>query len=528
MRWRQLQVAMAAVSALPGATNMSDDQTPKDANSSPPAVGGAFASEVLALGGGAAVAHLIAFACTPIISRLFAPEAFGAADIFASAVLVIGVVSSLRYESALMLPADDREAASLLVVSCLSVALITAATCLAVAMFGDGLAAAIRASQLARYKWLLPVGVFSWGIGLPLRTWAARHKRFKSLAAVSVAETATSSGMKIVAGWAGILGAGPLIVTGVLARAVPPVILACRTLARDAGIIISGCSWRRMLDLARRYVRFPLIDSWSAVLGQLCHLVPLALLGAWLGTGIVGHYSRALLLTRIPLLLAGNAVRQVFFQRAAEARAAGKGIADMVDEVFARLVWIAALPTAMVALIGPELFRVVLGRQWGDAGSYARILAAWLLLEALAVPLSGLISVLGRLTVGLAFRVALLVSQAGGLIVGGWLLGDPRASIALLAVAGAAVNAGLCWFLLASAGASIPRAGACLVRYLAYCGPALAVAAIAKWWLDMPDWQVVLAAAVGSLSYVALVLHHDRWARSKLAELVSRAAGRRP
>jgi len=487
---------------------------------------GSFAGGVAALGGGAVAAHLIAFGSAPVISRLFAPEAFGAAAIFAGIVMVLGTVASLRYESALMLPRRDRDAANLLAVCCLAVVAATGFVCAAAWFFGRAAAELLRAPALARLSWLLPVAVFTWGLGLPLRAWATRYRRFRSLAAVNVAETATSSAARIASGWAGLIGAGPLIVTGVVARAVPSVALTWQLIRRDARFLASRLSLREMMRLARQYARWPLVDSWTAILGCLARQAPFMLLGASLGTAVVGHYSRALLITQLPLLLAGNAVGQVFFQRAAAQKAAGEPIARLVEQVFQRLIWISLLPLAVVALIGPEVFTVVLGSQWRQAGLYARPLAAWMFLASLAVPLWPLVSVLRRLGVGLAFSLAFLGLQAAALVAGGWLLRDGGTAVLLLAAAGAVVNGGLCLFLLAAAGASLPRVGKCLVRYVAYSLPTLGVAAAAKWWLEMPAWQIVIAAAVASVSYVVAVLRHDRWLRRKMDETVGRVTRR--
>lgn len=494
--------------------------------SGPAKGGGRFAGDVLALGGGATIAHVIAFGCSPIISRLFTPEAFGVAAMFAGIVLIAGRSLSLRYESALMLPADDADAANLLVLSCICTVIGSGLLCLGVAVGGDWLGEALHARALMTYRWLIPVGVFTWGIALPLRAWTARHRRFRSLAAVNTAETAISAVGRIAAGLAGLTGGGPLIVTGVLARSVAAVALGFRLIFRDLAFVARHCSWRRMAELARQYIRFPLIDSWSAVLRQLSWHVPPVLLGASLGAATAGHFSRAMLLGQIPFLLAGNAVGQVFYQRVAAMRSAGEPIGEFVAQVLRRLIWISLLPTVLVALIGPEIFTVLLGGQWGPAGRYAQVLAAWLFFEGLAVPLWGLISVSGRLGAGLGLNLALVGLQVVALVVGGWVLADRWAAILLLAVAGAGVQGAACLFLIRSAGVPLGQLGAVAMRYLAYALPTLAIAAGAKWWLRAPAWQTCLAAGVASLSYLALVLRHDRWARDRLAAMAGRFSGR--
>ena len=475
---------------------------------------GGFAGGVFALSGGSMVSHLLAFACLPILTRLFAPEAFGAAEAFLAIMMVIGVVASLRYEAALMLPESDAEAANLLGICCTAVVVVTGLTFVAAALFGDAMSDHLNVAMLGRYKWLLPVGVFTWGLSLPLRAWCRRNRRFRQIAALSVGETFTSVSSRIAAGAGGLAGPGTLVLTSIAARAVPTLGMLYKLLRHDAAFIISHCKRREMVRMGRRYVRFPLIDIWSAFLRQVSYYLPVVLLAASLGAEVAGFYKLAVLCVQLPLLLVGNAIGEVFFQRAAEGRAGGAEITELVEGVLERLIWISFLPMAVVALIGPDLFSVVLGARWEEAGLYARILTGSLFLVGIATPLWALISVLDRLGGGLAFQGALVGAQIAALIVGGWVVRDPRTSIVLLGITGAVVNAAVCGYLLSAARVSLVRAGGWFLRYLLYALPTLAVGTAAKWWWKLPTREVVAVVAVASVSYCVLVLRHDRWARS--------------
>ncbi len=182
---------------------------------------GSFAGDVAVLGGGAVAAHLIAFGCAPIVSRLFAPEAFGAAAIFVAITVIIVEVSSLDYDRAILLHRTDSEAVSLLVLSLLTLVAVTGIVCLVVGLFGDAIGKWFKVPSLATYKRWFPFAVFAGGLNFPLRYWYMRHKRFKKLAALNVAETFTSFSGSISAGAAGFISRWVLIITRIFARCVP-------------------------------------------------------------------------------------------------------------------------------------------------------------------------------------------------------------------------------------------------------------------------------------------------------------------
>lgn len=84
-----------------------------------------FCSNVLKLTTGSVFAQALGILVAPIVTRLFAPEAFGIAALFASIAGVISVVACLRYELSIMLPETDEDAANLLGVSLCCVLIVT-------------------------------------------------------------------------------------------------------------------------------------------------------------------------------------------------------------------------------------------------------------------------------------------------------------------------------------------------------------------------------------------------------------------
>ena len=84
-----------------------------------------FAENVLKLVTGSAFAQGLSVLVVPIVARLFAPEAFGIAALFASITGIIGAAACLRYELSIMLPKTDEEAVNLFGLSLFFVLIIT-------------------------------------------------------------------------------------------------------------------------------------------------------------------------------------------------------------------------------------------------------------------------------------------------------------------------------------------------------------------------------------------------------------------
>lgn len=184
-----------------------------------------FASNVLKLVTGSVFAQGLGILVIPIVVRLFAPEAFGVAALFASITGIIGVLVCLRYEVSIMLPKTDEEAANLLGVSLCSVLIITAISALIILFAKEPIIRLLKAPELAKYLWLVPITVLISGIFLALNYWNSRTKHFGRLSIARVISSTTTQATKLGLGFAGYVSSGVLIGTGILGSLVSTAVL---------------------------------------------------------------------------------------------------------------------------------------------------------------------------------------------------------------------------------------------------------------------------------------------------------------
>ena len=80
---------------------------------------------ILAVASGTALAQLITFAFSPLITRIFTPEVFGLQGVFLSLISVLGPAFALRYPMAIITADSEAEALRLVRLS-LQIALVMA------------------------------------------------------------------------------------------------------------------------------------------------------------------------------------------------------------------------------------------------------------------------------------------------------------------------------------------------------------------------------------------------------------------
>ena len=346
-----------------------------------------FPKDVLKLVTGTTIAQIVGFLASPLVARLYGPEAFGLLAIFTSISSIIGIIACMRYELAIMLPKDDREAANVLGLCILCVVLISVLTLPLIFFGGDALLSLLRAHNLAPYLILIPPIVFISGVFIALNYWNSRSKLFGRLSIARIIQSVTVTGTKLGAGLAGYATGGTLIVASLVGWSVSTVVLGWQIWRDDHVLLRESISWKEMLTASIRYKKFPLIESGSALVNITSWYLPAFLLAAYFSPVIVGYYSLGFMMIQLPMSLIGSAIAQVFFQRASEADRDGN-LATLAENIFNVLLTLSIFSMLLVAVAGGDLFSVVFGEVWTEAGVYAQILSIWGIFWFISSPLS--------------------------------------------------------------------------------------------------------------------------------------------
>lgn len=481
---------------------------------------------MLAFGAGAFLAQAIGIFSAPLTSRLFAPEAFGLAALFGSLVSLAGLVTTLQYQVAIMLPERDEHAANVFGLCCFLVMTFSLVALVLTVCCGRQILHAIHASALVPHMWLFPIAVFLTGIVLPLSYWSSRHKRFRQLGAIHAASSICQTGALLGAGITGYTSGGNMIVAKLLGPVIRIGTLAYYVFRHDLSFIVEHCTLGGIWRVARRYVKFPLLSSWSAVINASSQQAPVVLLAAFFGTTVVGLYSRAAVLLALPLSIVAQAISQVFFQRAASKRAAGEDLGDLVEGVCRPLMGIMIPPLLIVALIGKDIFSVFLGARWAEAGTYAQILVPWILFFSLTASVTSLFDVLERQGNELLFNIVLLSSRAGALVIGGVIIKDIRFTLLVFSIVSALGYALRTIYILSAAGASPWRLLFSILLYLAYATPIFLLIAVGKWYLSLASQWLVIVALGASVPYYVCLWWRDDQLRQILRRLAAKLFGR--
>jgi lipopolysaccharide exporter len=478
-----------------------------------------FFSNVLKLVSGTTLAQIITILTAPIISRLFTPDSFGVLNVFTSLIAIVSIVICLRYEYAIMLPEDDADAINIFAL-CLAIAFgISVAAAVILLIFGHSLVNLLKSPDLYAFFWLIPIGLLIQGFFAALNYWNSRTKHFGRLSIARVAASLTTSALPIFLAFHGHANAASLIYSYLAGTLIFATVLGAQVTKEYGSRLKSNVHKSQILANLKRYRKFPLVDSWSSFINNLSWQLPSLMLLYFFSATVVGYYSLSNRMIVLPLTLVGSAIAQVFYQRTAEIRSNPENLSRSVALVFRRLVAIGLFPAIVLGIAGPELFEIIFGSNWVEAGRYAQILSPWMFILFISSPLSILFATLERQELALVVNTIILISRVIALVIGG-LTNNIYIALIIWSGTGVLVYGCLALGLLKLTQVPWSLALRTVLQFVIYATlPALLLVAATNRLGSFPIWMVILTAGV-SLAYYFIVLVKDHSLQEFLLGLI--------
>ncbi len=393
---------------------------------------GSSVRNVLTLMSGTAIAQGLTLGFAPVLTRIYKPEDFGVLGLYISIVGILSVIICWRYELAIVLPRENKDAINILIMSVIINAGMCILALLGVVFFADTLSSWVGMPELVSWLWLMPISLFLVGLYQAFNYWLTRNKQFKGLSISKVNRAATGGGCQLGLGFLTNLGAGGLLGGYIFGQLAGAGVLIGQVLKNDCKAILGAISRSTMIKQAGKYRKYPIYGSWPSLLNNLTASIPVFFFARFFDSAIVGFYSLGMRILQVPISVIGMSISQVFFQRIAEEYSRGGIVQPLVQKTFKRL-FLLSLPVLCVMLLAPPLFELLFGVEWRIAGVYVQILSPALAIKFVASPLSIVFEVLNRQEISTIWKIISLISTSAFLI-GSLSFNSPFYSVVFLSI----------------------------------------------------------------------------------------------
>ncbi len=353
-----------------------------------------FYRNVFTLISATSVAQAIAFLIYPVLTRIYEKEEHGIFSIYMSIVAITAIISTGKYDLAVLMPKSDKKSIHITVLSVLLSLFFSILLLLLVILFGRRFSIILGNENIWPWLYLVPVSTFLVSVFQTLSCWSNRNKRYRRIAGANVSQSVANSGIKITASEV-LPNAGGLIAGSVVGQFVGAMIYITDIYRKDRKLLtlISG---KEIIRCISEFRLFPKFSMPHYLVNNLSSSLPVFAISAWYSTIETGLYSLAFLMVFRPVNLITNSLTQVISQQTVSRFNEGKDIRAVVRSFLRKILYLGLFPFLFSVILSlPWVFGFVFGREWTEAGRYMQILMPWIFISYLSSPLSFLPDMLG-------------------------------------------------------------------------------------------------------------------------------------
>ena len=352
-----------------------------------------FAKNVFTLMFGTALAQVIPFLLSPIISRLYTPDSFGKYSLFMSISGILAILATGKYEMAIILPKYDKYAFHLVLLS----SILTLSFSLIILIILFPLKFIFKFENL---YFILPFVVFAIGLNYVFDRFNNRIKNYKLMSIQrlikSIAESVVSISFAIFL--KNSLGLIWGFAIGYICSNLVMIFINYKNFKnlKYSKVILKTVS--------KKYINFPKYTLPHSLLNTLSSQIPIYLIPFFFTSNELGFYSFGLRMVQTPLSLISQSFFNVIGQKFAEEHANGKSLLPLFKSTLKKLSLL-AIATIPFFIFAPQIFGFVFGKRWIEAGKYVQLLSPFIIISFIASPFSNIFFIFNKQNVGLLVEI---------------------------------------------------------------------------------------------------------------------------
>ena len=385
--------------------------------------------QIITLMSGTLMAQVIMLAFIPLLTRLYTPSEFGLYSLFFALSSMLGMVSSLKYEQAIMLPKSNKDAQALVFLSIIITIIMVIVLSFGLFIFYDFFLDYFNG--LNYLVWLLPFSILIIGLIQIFNTYATREQFYKKMATVKMIESVTTVSTQGVSRY--FFALDGLIIGKLLSNLFSLHQLLSFHIKKQT-LQLKYFTKRRVKANMKRHENFPKYQSSSALLNSFSQNVPVLLFTSLFSPAVAGLYTLTYRVMQAPILLIANSTRSVFYQKASKMYANGEDITNLHIKTTVGLIKIFMIPLFVVLFFGEEIFSFIFGQEWAESGIIAQITIIWFMFAFITPPTSMMYNILNLQKQLLQLQIITLILRVLAIYMGFYFFKSYMVSVLLFTI----------------------------------------------------------------------------------------------
>ncbi|WP_404320059.1 lipopolysaccharide biosynthesis protein [Malaciobacter canalis] len=372
-----------------------------------------FSRNVLTLMTGTTIAQAIPITISPILTRIYTPEDFGIFALYMAFISIGAAVVTGKYEMAILLPKKNENAKYLVVISIFLTICFSILLYIIYYIFFKEINNILNIEDKFNYFYLVPIGIFLFAFYNILLQWMNRQKEYKLMTKNRFIQASSIALFQLLIGTIKKLSLG-LVIADIIGRIIAIVLIFKSVFSQ---IKIDNFSLKKLIYLIKRYKKFPKWEMPATVLNIASFQMPYIFIPILFTSSIAGFYFLVFRVLMMPIGLIGNAILEVFKNRAIDDFNKYNSCKEIYKKIFLLLLAVGIIPTFILVFFAQEIFAFTFGEAWREAGVYAQILAPFALLRLISAPLSFVFFIREKLELDLLIQFIFLILVLTSLVI---------------------------------------------------------------------------------------------------------------
>ena len=350
-----------------------------------------FISNVLKISTSTIFSGIFVTISLPIITKIYDASTLGKYQLLISIITSLGVISSLKYEMAIILPKTDAIAKK--IYSLCYYVLVCFSLLLFVLLFfmDQYILSQLNANSIVNISWLIPLGVFFFGFFEIIKASLLRKKNFNSFSIAKVYQVISTQILIIVFG-SFSPSALSFAIAYISGNAISSFIFIRQSMFRIEANVNDS-----MANIALKYKKFPLINTLMVFSNTISNELPVFFIIKYHDIEMLGYFMLANRILVIPMNLLGTSIGKVYFQKASQiSHGNNLDLYNLYRKTTLQLIKIGFVSFVLIALFSSTLIELVFGNPWMKSSIIIKIMAIGMFFKFITSPISTTFTILNK------------------------------------------------------------------------------------------------------------------------------------
>lgn len=365
-----------------------------------------FNKNVFTLFTGQIIVQAISFGVGFIITRLYLPEQIGVYSLFVAIVTILTMISTGRYDAAIVVEEEDDKVKSLWLLSLIISLFFNLFLIVFLYFFSEQLMSYLNVNGLGKWLLLIPFTVFIGSIIKATQFYFNKYADYKEMKNSDIIKSSSNSVFSVGLGALNFLSSG-LIIANIIGNVFSAGFLLSKLPLKFWKDLSESFSRSALKSVAIKYKNYLTSYSLSGLLNALVsNGTPLFII-YFFSEKIAGYYFMAEKIISIPLGLVVASISKVFYQKASELYREDKvQFLSLINSIQKKMVLFLLPFLILLAIIAPYFFKLF-GDGWDYAGEMVKYFAILMFFNNIVSPVGSISNILNRLDILLYFNISI-------------------------------------------------------------------------------------------------------------------------